>query len=676
MAETKGIASDKPSLARHNVVSQAAFRECLWNVTTTVCSLLSRHCGPKSQFNVIVDGQRATVEPIFTKDGINVISSIESSDPLVTALVKEIAYTGHAVDRQVGDGTTTAMYVIARALQEAMKLNDNDETAYIKRFEKESFTRVLEQYDRLVTELHDTLDMWTITIEKLAKMLHMSEAQAIELIAYMQAMTSSHGDRELSMAIAKVFSSSSRESWKHISFQRDGYETGTRVQYVIEDCQYQLVVRPASPNMLTDDMATAYHREHTLLFVCSGHMDELSPMWACLQTVLPQEKRDCTIVLSGGTDNFLQGRVLELAAKCNADNPERRIAVFYHDNSNMRLNDLIGISVVCDQVPSHQSQQFTIVEDAKVDVVGNVMKLNRLYDEGPTPLEGFLHPATQDANSLLSSFLTQVDKIIREKLENEEQTLQVRQEKARLQRLYNRVRHTRMTYIKIGGKIYDNVATQDVATDALKAARSSLMYGFTPAANHAMMLALYNYLIVYFRMDSHFKKPPKCDFGPAMWEAYIGPEEDLTGIMIAALMFLGFGAVATLACNCDAKALYAYLNHAFDHTDGAAFLEQNYTDPVERSIACAKSIAPMDEASIKAIETKSTFGYGNYNYFERLEALTVREIGAADSYVAIQPANLYDVIFERFREVALRLLKTSECIVRGNNSVAALSEGV
>lgn len=696
------------SCGNFNVVPRKLFRYKLAVAANVVKELLYRHCGSNSAFNMTIDAHRPMVEPVFTKDGVNVISAVEATDPTVYTLIKEFAYVGKAVDRLIGDGTTTSMGVLAGVISEILaeharkstpKPGETDYPSMLDVIEETSYQDLLKEYDEMAYEVLRLADQWTLTVETVAKHLDCHKEHAIKLIAYSQAMTSSHGDHELSKAIAEVFSTLSPESWPHLTFQRDVLETEKRVRCVVEDCHYQLRVYPAIPAMLSEDVGTAFRRDNCLLLVCSGCMDDLGAPHRQLTEILGKAPADRPIVLllSGNTDAMMQEQLRQLHAKCP------NLTAFYHDiASPMDTSHLVGISIVADQVPTHQSQQLTVVDGVRVDVSNHLMRLYNLY-QNPIPLEGNLHPATQEPNSLLNYFLKQIEGIIEKQLDAAEQTLEIVKEKQRLQMLCHRIRHTKLAYIKIGGNIYDNVATQDVVTDALKAARSSLLHGFTMAGNYALTVALCLYIADYVKI-SEYPDTKSVDTEPGLFDLSVmfanQIQKSLAMIVQAALgvsVNTYQKVLAHLVIEPTMKVMYDAPELDMPPVMDVAILCESWVN------ACSRCESELCKDCQTVFQTYSSQLYNTYvamqhDAEDRRMTATLSKVfrntaqinlpgfsekspqsqvpSEALYYMAIQPARLQHELLNRFREVALRLLKTTECTVRNAPNNSPVNEGV
>jgi hypothetical protein len=641
-------------LSCKNVADPELFSSTMITALDDIVALLENHCGPSSQFSMLVDATNPMKEPIFTKDGIAILSAVQAFNPIAQLLHKEIGYIGQAVDRQVGDGTTSAMIQVAEALRTLLLWNKYELNGELSRI---PYTKLKQCYVELCNDIRHITDRFTLSVDEVARKYSIPEKEAVKFIAFLQAMTSSHGDTELSLAVAEVFSNLTKESWKNISYHREICETEHRVQCVIETDQYQLMARPLSPLMLTEDLGQGYRREHGYLIVSSGPTTSTEDTYTQIETILTNCAIDTpvTILVSSDIDPHVENRLQVLCNKFAV----LKIGIFYHDSKHPRLNDLAGLSVVGGHWPTFATDKLVCFDKVKVEFYNHQMHINGIYPSD-TVTDDNIHGDYNRLGSPLRMFLDQMDLII-QKIEQETPTSAVITEKNRITRLYNRVKHTKLHYIKIGGTIYDNVTTQDIVTDCLKAARSSLTYGFTPAANFALMLALRDLVVKYWQPQEHTEKLN-------WWEAF---KNECCGERFAVSdmhsWFVDKVCKATTTPSSKqylmgllALALYYPTASVFDMALCDPDHHLNWVDDT-----ISECVNPEWDTDLFITAEAQTDGFEPINMYDVFGYLMRTGITKDTKYFPIQPTDLYRVVLERFGEVALKLVKTSETIAHG-----------
>jgi hypothetical protein len=464
--------------------------------------ILSKHCGPYGRYAMVgVHDGFGTVK--FTKDGINILKSLAPTKPIdgeytayrakidkdyyLTELLHTlICYVGHRVERYVGDGTTTAMLVAIGMLL----YNHKADYQLAKQCDYSEANRVFYELMAKVEEEFNTSHKYTL--DSLIKYFseEVTEKELIRAIAYHQAYTSSHGDREIAQTVATLFEHLPKSSWEHVLYADSYKEEKDRLRFILETDQYQT----ESDILLTQDV---YNVE-------TGDAVKYDD---CILAVLPNALNVGTLPANNFeklfNDAVEQNRPLVclVASMCptmrstihNMVNAEYvkgkkvQFAVFTLEMPETIINDLMFISALFN--PTVSKTDFNICESASVHYYKKKLRLNGLY----TPAEGddIVRPHINDPTQISVLALLQMmkDNIGNKKSKGttshaEDNTLRY------YQMMYNRLLLDKRPTILIGGGIYENVALLDIVEDAVKAVRQTLLHGFSFAGSHIIIMIL------------------------------------------------------------------------------------------------------------------------------------------------------------------------------------------
>ena len=107
---------------RNNVVSQNTLRDIQLSTLKTLSDSVSNSLGPKGSNTMILHGNNdAALFVEYSKDGHKILKNIKFSQPIEMSIQTEVEEITRHVEKQIGDGTTTAVmlsYIILKNLLE------------------------------------------------------------------------------------------------------------------------------------------------------------------------------------------------------------------------------------------------------------------------------------------------------------------------------------------------------------------------------------------------------------------------------------------------------------------------------------------------------------------------------------------------------------------------------
>lgn len=463
-----------------NILESGDIYSVMLDTFTDIVRVLSDHCGPYGKFAMITSATNRVAEPVFTKDGINIVRAIEYMSVMQEYVRNTLAYMGSRVETAAGDGTTSSMIICAEGLYWLMKnLHDSKHTF--------SYTDLIKGYEDFKQKVNDRLEKNKYTIEKLSEGKTEEEIKKIVYrVAYSQAFTSSHGNKELSEAVATLFAETPKEAWNYLYIEKAKYESDKKYEVAIDESQFTSNnVRIYPQTALTDDMGTSRKKSNTPIYLSpiAPTVDDTFPagynLYELITKAITSETHEsATFICSKDVDAGTLSKLNELFFKY----PENDVALFLVDTVDPRINDIICMQILNNKLNSVTS----FIGDYEYS--GSDLKiLKGLYDN---PTNSKLNPMLNDPkNPFLSEMLSNIDKVIRQ-IQSQTANRTLNEQIANLKKLRLKMLVSKRTYFRIGGNAYDVAAATDVVVDAILAVKHSFTNGFCLGGNKTLYKTL------------------------------------------------------------------------------------------------------------------------------------------------------------------------------------------
>ena len=457
-----------------NITGKEKIKSMVFNTFDTITSTLQQHCGPYSAFAITHRIGDQISEPVFTNDGINIVKTMSFLNPIQDFARRNIAYIGTRVESKVGDGTTTAM-ILASSFMKYM--SDPNNIPLQEVLSQISYTELVSLYGKTIEAIEEKITKGCVKVGT-------DNDDLVTKVAYCQAYTSSHGDKELSSAISILFGSLPVEAWPYIYYYREATETATRYRVKTDNCQFSSKVTIMNKNMFNIKLGTQFYRKSVDLFVYTDLLtagDEITwtPLKDAIQNAIIDGK-PLVILCPDTVDGYTRRAITELLA----EDKKHVVAVFTHHMEHPVLNDFRILTLLTKQ-QDLQTRHF-IVRDVEVSCFGHDLTVNGLYEAN----DDVFNPVLKDEDYPL--FKQQVDELrsLIDQAKEESVSRNTVNEITHYVSIYNRLLFQRKLMIVVGGLAYDNSAAMDVLMDTVNAVNRSLTEGFTGGANTAFCAAL------------------------------------------------------------------------------------------------------------------------------------------------------------------------------------------
>lgn len=477
-----------------NVATYESLRKELREVLTQIISYMKPHCGPKSQYAMIVTGLgNADFEPnIFTKDGIKTLSFIEYASCIQSYMKNFLTYIGKRVDNVAKDGTTTSMLFAALFVLKCLddtELNAvNLTTVQKEKIFKQLMKDVFEQLQNYTYTFSDMQDVYASFAENIKKFEDMdfqyTNSDVGGTVAYMQTLSSSGGNQELAEVLRDVFVASPPEVWDHLQMMQSTLEKDKSFEVYYQPSDYKLMSILATNQVLNTDLNTRYVDTNVRVFAYPDSIDHGMTILDKVMTFLMEFPDIQPLAIIAKKINPI---VIKKAEQLNM---ERTYPISIHvvqdDNkfsrSDWELMAVLAMSGTISMLDPSTAASPILMENTfiadKIEVTGTNLELfGILQNEFKNTENGKLHPYYLDTTKFpaYTDLLTSLLYIIkRAKQGHEKNPYLVNKASSIILQMTSLHAPT----IMVAGSTHENLSNLAVVQDALGATMSSLEKGF------------------------------------------------------------------------------------------------------------------------------------------------------------------------------------------------------
>lgn len=456
----------------NNTITKADFKTTVVPIIKEIVEELLAHSGPNAEYGLLLDPSDLTSDAVFTNDGINIVRSINYINPVSEAVRKLVQHIGGKIDRAAYDGTTSSMIVALTAMIELM---END---FI---ERTPFAKLVDNYTSFIKDVENQLESEVWTIDRLCAVYAKygyTRDEVIYQIAYSQAYTSSHGDKDLSEVVAKAFVANQCNNFGTIIIDRAMVENEDlwSVKTTSEQFETDDVV-VIDGRMNNKELQTAVEHLNTTLMVHHGELNDndanATRIFDAIKAIAEDDTDEKSLVVlvagmsAGMRSNIIMGlqelNIFDKVAVCVKAMP------FNPDE----VNELLVLRNLVVE-PTGTMKDLTVIEGVDFKVYDNDLKISNIFERTP---EG-LHPNYGDETKMeFSSIVKQLETIM-ERLREDTTPAKIKKLND-VCKVYNRLVYPTTTSIIIGGTSHENISNMDILIDVVGATRNALNKGFT-----------------------------------------------------------------------------------------------------------------------------------------------------------------------------------------------------
>lgn len=441
-----------------------------------IAGVLAGHCGPYGKFAMLARAGAQVAEPVFTKDGIGIVRAMQYASPAQEFIRNTMAYMGSRIETAAGDGTTSSMILLAKGIA---KLR----TKLMDLRHRYTFAELQSAYNEFAAEVSSIIEQDSVKISKYNR--DADTTTFVRNVAYSQAWTSTHGNTELSSAIADLFANNPKEAWEYLAIEKSRIENDKPYFIEVDNSQYSIqdiTIWPESAK--SEDLGLTRRRENARTILSAlppdnGNYDGMLLLGVIKDAV--ESKEQLTVICPKSIASGVQMELTDLFNK----NPDHDVCIFFIKDDDPRLNDITCMKALAGKLDCMIELNLSYKYEK-----GDLTILSGLYDLGENDVVNphLGDPAYPDLNELVAN----IDKVLNQ-IRNEVSNRRLNEETKRLKKLRLKMTVARRSYFKIGGSAYDNATAVDVVLDAILATKHTLEKGFGYGGNRMLYNALKKY---------------------------------------------------------------------------------------------------------------------------------------------------------------------------------------
>lgn len=455
-----------------NIIESETIRKDMWRIVDEIFSKLKDHYGPYSMFAGLDDNTPLS-DSVFTKDGANIVKNISYSSPLEDWMRRAILYIGTNIEKSAGDGTTSSMMFACSMLKHM--------NASIDALKPINYSQFRDAWTEFVKEVEERTKKYIFSAKNSNGEY---DPRKVRDIVYMQAYTSSHGDKELAEAVATIFEDTPSHMWSKMGFGRRRYESKKRFEVIEQEQQYLMETEIMSTTVFNKDMGRYLEYENATLIVINGSISIDSVWWPKIKEVLEKSTKEkpAVILCYNDFDNATFAELMRMTS-VNTEEEHYCFAVFGNKPVHPTVNDFTVIQAIAGaNVLEYTNGEFTekpmFIDNVYVKYEFKRLDLGNLYED-PRPKARMIRerPFFNDpAKAFYREFADTIQKFI-ESYEMADLDALKQKELSNHKEMYNRLRYDKTITLIIGGNTFDNLAMFDVVDDVIRASIRTLENG-------------------------------------------------------------------------------------------------------------------------------------------------------------------------------------------------------
>lgn len=488
----QGVSNLHSSLS--NVISDKDLNKVLEETCDFIYDILKDHCGPLSEYAYLKEVTNVNDDGNFTKDGINIVRSLNFETPIQTSLKSAIAHIGSSVERAAADGTTSSMmlaiYTLKHLRQHQLirKMPASWLTSAWKTIERE-----LERMYHNPSE-NDPKDL-VITLNSIIDQAAIPTTDLIERLAYSQTYTSSHGDISLANKVAELFKKVPMPAWKTIIVKRAEYETDKSYNVEIDTSEWsfnKIGIQPFQQR-LTENLDGILYRTEEKTYICqsapllNGDVDSQELIKKISESIKNNEQVTyiCSNKVDANSRNYLD--------TLYAENPSCKTTIIYiYPEKEGITSDLETFPMLIEGYNGEPIFEATFDYESN----GKFFKITKGIHNFECNKDQlcYQHPWVGDKvnHKLYNEYIERLEGALdRAKKEYDQSTVN-QNWYANIKAMYSKLTIINRVSFIIGGSLYNNLTAVDIVHDTLPAVRRILENGFCRGENKSLYIGLKN----------------------------------------------------------------------------------------------------------------------------------------------------------------------------------------
>jgi len=472
-------------LGLNNIIPPEHIYKDLGDAFDRFIKILSHVLGPHAKYASLDRG--AGENPIFTKDGIELMRSIECISTIDSIAASALKTIGADAERKTGDGTTSSMIIAAMAIKGIYQdIYDAEKPP--------TFEALTQAYDNLLGDLEHYYEQYVY------RAITKSQRAGI---AYAQTYTSSHGDHELAKIMAELCSTIPESVYEHLSLESSRIEEEWKYKFELSDSQYEMEAPEIfHPDMWNADLGTSFKVENATFICCTQVMDfddALNEKFKELITTTLDNGTPLCVIMPNGITGSARFHWTQLCRKHQA-------AFFSVPRKDVGIRDSDILHLLMTRIPStFDDNKFAVKEGVTIECQGASFKLNNIFDESDNE-DPHYRKMYVDKDPVLMELYNNITEHLATANTGAYVNLNSNAEMKRLVQLRSRLILKARPILKIGGTNYDNHRLQHILADVLISCHRVLKHGVVLASNRTLVAALQEQIEVYNEKTEKWEK--------------------------------------------------------------------------------------------------------------------------------------------------------------------------
>jgi len=466
------------STGKTNVIPEEVLRKVQIHTLNTVKDILANTFGPMGSNTKLIDGiEKEGVRTFYSKDGLKVLKNVRSTGPLEHSIIKELVDVTSAVEKEVGDGTTSTVILSALIFDQLADIQ--------KEYNVPPFTLIR---------------MFESVVDTIKKIIESNKKDVTLDDIYHIAMISTNGNEEVATNIRNIYDQFGMDVELSVGVSNDTdhkivtYDGLT----ITEGYSSSSMINNASNNEATIKNAHIYHfRDPIDDDLMAGYMrsiinhnifEPLQNRERYIPTVItaPKISTDISSVLKD---------IDELLYQFTPDMYDKKPPLLIIDN--VIASDEVIMDDIANLCGCKSIQKYIDPKVLKADQEnGNAPTMENVYEwaghaEMVVAYSGstkFINPANMkttnaDGEEVYSPQYTALLNMLETELADQRKNNAHDGVIGLLLKRISAMKANLVNYLIGGATIADRDATKDLVEDAIKNCKSASMYGYGYAAN-------------------------------------------------------------------------------------------------------------------------------------------------------------------------------------------------
>jgi hypothetical protein len=293
----------------------------------------------------------------------------------------------------------------------------------------------------------------------------------IKTVAMAQAMTSSHGNEELSKCVAELYSETPKQAWNYVVYERERLETDKSISVKIDESDYSCDARIFDNRFYNTESGDGFELDNTSVILALTQLISNGLEFVNIIKELKSAVDNNTklvIIAPDGADPKVRMQIEEIIGPKGNKN----IGIFNIPVYNPRINDHIGLLTTFG-IRGIESDKLAAISSAKVTYSEGKLSIFNVL----TKTTDMLHPQHKEESSYVFKYLKLLEDYVEGYKKSTVADTGIDESVKDARRIYNAILLQKQGRIVIGGAAYDNQAMLDVVQDTMKATRATLLEG-------------------------------------------------------------------------------------------------------------------------------------------------------------------------------------------------------